>query len=40
MTRVEALAWHGEPRVSMALFQGLILSMRFVKGGTISVEKL
>ncbi|MBV9852611.1 MAG: hypothetical protein JO250_23370 [Armatimonadetes bacterium] len=37
---VEALAWHGEPRLGMALMEGYRLSMRFVKGGTINVERL
>ena len=37
---VEALAWHGEPRLGMALFQGYRLSMRFTQGGTITIEKL
>ena len=37
---VEALAWHGEPRLGMALFQGYQLSMKFTHGGTITMEKL
>ena len=36
----EVLAWHGEPRLGMGLLQGYRISMRFTKGGTISVEKL
>ena len=37
---VEALAWHGEPRLGMGLLQGYQIRMAFVDGGTVSVEKL
>ena len=37
---VEALAWHGEPRLGMALLHGYQIRMAFVDGGTVSVEKL
>jgi predicted aspartyl protease len=37
---LEVLAWDGEPRLGMALFADCRLSMQFIKGGTISIERI
>ncbi len=35
---VEVLAWNGEPRLGMALIEGYRLTMKFIKGGTITAD--